>query len=176
MGLIAGIWRELRDRLAHFRDPIAFWRSKGATIGADCRLISCDFGSEPYLVTLGDHVSATATGFVTHDGGVWVLRGEPEFAQADLIAPITVGDNVFLGSGCLVMPGVTIGDNVIIGARSLVLNDLPADSVAAGVPARVLRSVDEYREKARGRAIPTAHLDRPAKRAYIERHGLPGAR
>ena len=175
MSLIAGVYEWARDRFAHFRDPIGYWRAKGATIGSDCRLISCDLGSEPYLVTLGNHVSATGTAFVTHDGGVWVLRGEKEFADADLLAPITVGDNVFQRSGCLILPGVTIGSDVVVGARSLVLQDVPDGSVVAGVPARVLRTVDEYREKARERAIPTAHLDRPTKRAWIERHGLPGS-
>jgi acetyltransferase-like isoleucine patch superfamily enzyme len=175
MSLIAGVYEWARDRFAHFRDPIGYWRAKGATIGSGCRLIGCDLGSEPYLVTLGDRVSATDTAFVTHDGGVWVLREEDEFRNADLLAPITVGDNVFLGSGCLIMPGVTIGSNAVVGARSLVLQDVPDGSIVAGVPARVLRTVDEYREKARERATPTAHLDRPAKRAWIERHGLPGA-
>ena len=168
LSLLAGIRSVARDRLAHYRDPVAFWRSKGAVVGENCRLISCDFGSEPYLVTLGDHVSATGTAFVTHDGGVWVFRGE--WPDADLIAPITVGDNVFLGSGCLVMPGVTIGSDVVVGARSLVTQDIPSGSVAAGVPARVLRSLDEYRAKAREQMLPTARLDRDAKRAWLERH------
>lgn len=174
MSLIAGIFRWARDRLAHHRDPVAFWRSKGATIGSDCRLIGCDFGSEPYLVTLGDHVSATDTAFVTHDGGVWVLRPEAEFRDADLLAPIRVGDNVFLGSGALVMPGVSIGSDVVVGARSLVTQDIPDGSIAAGVPARVLRSVTEYRERVRERVVPTSNLSQADKRAYIERHGLPG--
>lgn len=168
LSLLAGVRSVARDRLAHYRDPVAFWRAQGATIGERCRLISCDFGSEPYLVTLGDHVSATDTAFVTHDGGVWVFRDE--WPDADLIAPITVGDNVFLGSGCLVMPGVTIGSDVVVGARSLVTQDIPAGSVAAGVPARVLRSLDEYRVKVRERTLPTARLERPAKRAWLERH------
>ena len=165
---LTGLRAEARNRLAHYRDPIAFWRSQGVTIGEDCRLISCNFGSEPYLVTLGDHVSATDSAFVTHDGGVWVFRGE--WPDADLMAPIAVGDNVFLGSGCLVMPGVTIGSNVVIGARSLVTRDIPSESVAVGVPARVLRGVDEYRVSAQERMVPTARMDRAEKRVWLERH------
>lgn len=61
---------ELRRRNRRRRDPIGYARWQGAKIGRDCRLINCDFGSEPFLVTLGDHVSATETAFVTHDGGV----------------------------------------------------------------------------------------------------------
>ena len=168
VSLLAGLLREARERLMRYRDPVAFWRSQGAVIGERCRLIQCDFGSEPYLVTLGDHVSATATGFVTHDGGVWVFRDEAP--DADLIAPIVVGDNVFIGSGSLVLPGVTIGSDVVIGARSLVNSDIPSGSVAAGVPARVIRDLEEYRGTALERAVPTARMDRAEKRAWLERH------
>jgi maltose O-acetyltransferase len=56
--------------------------------------------------------------------------------------PITIGDNVWLGGGAIVCPGVTIGDDTVVGAGAVVTRDLPARVVAAGNPARVLRSVD----------------------------------
>ena len=55
--------------------------------------------------------------------------------------PIEIGDNVWLGGGVIVCPGVTIGANTVVGAGSVVVRDLPADVVAAGSPARVLRSL-----------------------------------
>lgn len=54
-------------------------------------------------------------------------------------ALITVGDNVWLGGGVVVCPGVTIGENSVIGAGSVVTRDIPADVVAVGNPARVVR-------------------------------------
>jgi maltose O-acetyltransferase len=57
-------------------------------------------------------------------------------------APITIGDNVWLGGGVIVCPGVTIGDNTVVGAGSVVVGDLPADVVAVGNPARVIRHLD----------------------------------
>lgn len=61
--------------------------------------------------------------------------------QLQSSAPITIGDNVWLGGGVIVCPGVTIGDNSVIGAGSVVTRDVPADVVAVGNPARVIRSV-----------------------------------
>jgi len=62
------------------------------------------FGSEPYLVRLGDHVSITAgVKFISHDGGVWVFRDR--FPELDVFGPITVGSNVFIGINALIMPG-----------------------------------------------------------------------
>jgi len=55
--------------------------------------------------------------------------------------PITVGNNVWFGAGVLVCPGVTIGDNCTIGAGSVVVKDIPANSVAAGNPCKVIRSL-----------------------------------
>jgi maltose O-acetyltransferase len=58
-------------------------------------------------------------------------------------APITIGNNVWLGGGAIVLAGVTIGDNTIVGAGAVVTKDLPADVVAVGSPARVVREVPE---------------------------------
>ena len=57
--------------------------------------------------------------------------------------PITLGDNVWLGGGVIVCPGVTIGDDTVVGAGAVVTRDLPAGVVATGVAARALRSIDE---------------------------------
>lgn len=55
--------------------------------------------------------------------------------------PIVIGDNVWIGRNALVLPGVTIGDNSVIGAGSVVTHDIPADSVAVGSPAKVIRTL-----------------------------------
>jgi maltose O-acetyltransferase len=57
--------------------------------------------------------------------------------------PITIGDNVWLGAGVIVCPGVSIGDDTVVGAGAVVTKDLPAGVVAAGTPARVLREIGE---------------------------------
>lgn len=60
----------------------------------------------------------------------------------ELAAPIRIGNNVWLGGGVIICPGVTIGDNTTIGAGSVVTKDIPANVVAVGNPCRVLRSAD----------------------------------
>jgi maltose O-acetyltransferase len=57
-------------------------------------------------------------------------------------SPVTIGDNVWLGGGVIVCPGVTIGENTVVGAGAVVAGDLPANVVAVGNPARVIRQLE----------------------------------
>ena len=66
---------------------------------------------------------------------------EPRRAKLEAAAPITIGDNVWLGGGVIVLPGVTIGDDSVVGAGSVVTKDVPAGVLAVGNPARVVREL-----------------------------------
>jgi maltose O-acetyltransferase len=68
---------------------------------------------------------------------------EPRRLGWESARPITIGDNVWLGGGAIVCPGVTIGDDTVVGAGAVVTRDLPAGVIAMGVPARVVREIDE---------------------------------
>ena len=65
----------------------------------------------------------------------------PRRDKWEAASPITIGDNVWLGGGVIVLPGVTIGDNTVVGAGAVVTRDLPPNVVAVGNPARVIRSI-----------------------------------
>lgn len=69
------------------------------------------------------------------------LTPQPRRDKVEGGAPITLGDNVWLGGGVIVLPGVTIGDNTVVGAGAVVTKDLPANVVAVGNPARVVKEI-----------------------------------
>ncbi len=69
------------------------------------------------------------------------LEPGPRRDKWESAEPITIGDNVWLGGGVTVCPGVSIGENTVVGAGSVVTQNLPADVLAVGVPARVVRSL-----------------------------------
>lgn len=142
---------------------------KGVKIGKGGEIYkNVNFGSEPYLITLGDRVRvASGVCFTTHDGGLWVVRGKGWDKDADIFGKITVGNNVHIGMNATIMPGVTIGNDVIIGCGAVVTRDIPDNSVAVGVPARVIETVDEYYEKNKARILHTKHMTPEEKRAFL---------
>ncbi len=72
------------------------------------------------------------------------VQPQPRRAKWESAEPITIGDNVWLGGGVIVLPGVTIGENTVVGAGSVVPRDLPANVVAVGNPARVVRTLTDH--------------------------------
>jgi maltose O-acetyltransferase len=88
-------------------------------------------------ITIGDDVQVGPNvQFLTPTHPV---EAEPRRAKLEAAKPITVGDNVWLGGGVILCPGVSIGENTVVGAGAVVTRDLPANVVAVGNPARVLR-------------------------------------
>ena len=160
-----GIIRSLFDKVNLF-----VLRKKGMKIGQNC-IISrkANFGTEPYLISIGNDVRITnGCRFFCHDGSVWVLRNLNKIDKnSDKVSPIKIGNNVNIGWNSIIMPGVTIGDNVIIGAGSIVTKDIPSNSVAAGVPARVIRTIDDYCKKVSAELVMTKGLSKKRKKEFL---------
>lgn len=98
--------------------------------------------SHCWHITIGNHVTlAPRVHILAHDASTKVFLGYTRVANT------RIGDSVFIGAGSIILPGVTIGDNVVIGAGSVVSRDIPSGSVAAGNPARVVKSLDDFLEE-----------------------------
>jgi acetyltransferase-like isoleucine patch superfamily enzyme len=136
----------------------------GVTFGSNVRITgNLSFGSEPYLIKIGDDVTITqGVIFHNHDGGVGILR--KKYPGIDVIKPIKIGNNVFIGSNSTIMPGITVGNNVIIGASSLVTKDIPDNVIVGGVPAKFIKTLEEYEQKVLTEAIFIKNRSDPSKR------------
>lgn len=90
--------------------------------------------------------------------------------QQDIVAPIKLGDGVYVGTGAYILPGVTIGSNCIIGAGAIVSKNIPDNSVAVGIPARVIKKIDEYavRQKEKNWFFPTHGMTYEEKKRYFQ--------
>lgn len=75
-------------------------------------------------------------------------------------SPIVIGDGAWLSSRCVILPGVTVGAGSIVAAGAVVTHDVPPDTLVGGVPARVLRSLDDAPASERRRLQPQANADR----------------
>ncbi len=143
-----------------------YLRKIGVKIGKNCSIHTRKFGTEPYLISIGDNVQITDdVAFFTHGGG-WVLRNE--IPDLDFFGKITVKDNVYIGAGSYILPGVTIESNVIIGARSVVTKSVPTGMIVAGNPARIVGTIDSFRKKAMHYDTKTKQLTIIEKRKVLE--------
>ena len=115
------------------------------------------WSTEPWIITLGKNVHITnGVKFITHDGGTLVFR--KYYPDLEITKPITVGNDVYIGNDVIILPGVKIGNKVIIGAGAVVSKDIPDNSVAVGVPARVIKTADDYLGKIKKESLHVGHL------------------
>lgn len=142
----------------------------GVNFGHNCKFRTKRFGSEPYLIFIGDNFSTSSgVSFITHDGAVEVLRNKySELKNIDLIKTIEIKDNVFIGMNAIILPGTKIGSNVIIGAGSVVNGELNSNSVYAGVPAKFICSLDQYVDKHKANFINSKHLNQKDKKEFLK--------
>ena len=107
--------------------------------------------------------------FVTHDGGMWTLRKMGICPDGDIFGPIEIKDGTHIGWNGIIMPNVTIGSNCIIGCGAVVTKSIPDNSVAVGVPARVIETVDTYYEKNKDKIVMTHSMSPAEKREFLEK-------
>jgi acetyltransferase-like isoleucine patch superfamily enzyme len=140
----------LKQRIWRLMMAIGIWwmRRKGLQMGKNWALAGFPiFGSEPYLITIGNGVAMAAeVALITHDGGTFVFRKQEKYRKVIKYGRIEIKDNCVIGYRSIILPGVTIGPNSVVAAGSVVSRSIPPGVLAAGNPARPIMSVERYAE------------------------------
>lgn len=122
-------------------------RARGAKIGKNVFIGSLVILEETYpeYITIEDNVQVSAGAkIVTHDSSFEnAFRGHiPAY-----IAPVILRRNAYIGSGAVILPGVTVGESAIVGAGAVVVSDIPPRTIAVGVPAKVVSTIEKSVER-----------------------------
>lgn len=114
-------------------------KKKGMVVGDNFHMFNSEIDWEYCnLIAIGNNVTISYSRLLTHDATTKKFIGYTKLGR------ISIGNNVFIGHGSIILPGVTIGNNVIVGAGSVVRTDIPDDSVVCGNPATRICSTTEY--------------------------------
>lgn len=143
MKLLIWLFKELYEKILLTgieKRRVDYLRKKGIKIGENCNISTMKFSTEPYLIEIGNEVRiANGTKFITHDGSIHCFENE---LVGEVFGRIKIGNNVFIGTDCIILLNTTIGDNCIIGAGSVVRGNFPKNSVIIGNPAKVVLNVN----------------------------------
>jgi maltose O-acetyltransferase len=132
---LLGAFGEDSEILPPFRCDYGYQTTVGARTFANFGLVCLDVAR----VSIGDDVQiGTNVQLLTP---THPIEPKPRRDRWEAALPITIGDNVWLGGGVIVCPGVNIGDNTVVGAGAVVTRDVPANVVAVGNPSRVIKTL-----------------------------------
>ena len=170
MGLLKKIKRAIYKKTVGRFNRIKYAKKIGVNFGENLHIYGeISWGTEPWLITIGNNVHLTnGVSFINHDGGTLLFRDR--VPDLEITKPITIGNNVYVGNNVMILPGVNIGNDVIIGAGAIVTRDIPDNSVAVGVPAKVIKTADEYFEKIQRESLHLGHLTYEEKDKALQKH------
>lgn len=137
------------------------------SIGKGCRIVRTVVVSDPSYVRLGNNVSLSTCTLIGHDGSIAVLN-DAYGVRLDAVGKIDIRDNVFIGYGAIILPGVTIGPNAIVAAGAVVTKDVAEGNIVGGVPAKPIGRVQDlvHRLEEETRSLPWGHLIAKRNGAY----------
>lgn len=139
MKILKNLLRTLRGDI-----DIEKLKKRGLKVGKNFKMIGQNIidPSHCWHIEIGDNVVlAPRVHILAHDASTGLFVGYTK------VANVKIGNNVFIGASSTILPGVTIGDNVIIGAGSVVSKSIPSNSLAVGVPAKVISTLEDYLNK-----------------------------
>ena len=156
------IWRKL--------SPVGFAKHIGVNLGERVHIYGgVRWSTEPWIITIGDDSHITnEVNFVTHDGATLIFRKQTP--DLELTKPIVIGKNCYIGTRATIMPGVTLGDNCIVAAGAIVTHSFPDNCVLGGVPARLIKTSQEYYEKAKLNSLHLGHLHYKEKDLALKKY------
>ena len=125
------------------KDVVQTIRERGGTVGNNVQIWSTKLDIKwAFLLSIGDNVIISDARILLHDGST------SNFCNGfSYVAPVIIGNNVFIGADTIVLPGRKIGNNVIIGAGTIVSKDIPDNSVVVGNPQRIIGTFDSFVQK-----------------------------
>lgn len=152
-------------------NPQKYAEKVGVNVKGSLYIYGCKrgmFGSEPFMIETGDNVHVTGEcQFLTHDGSTLIFR--KEIPTLEITKPIKIGNDVFIGYRTIILPGVTIGNRCVIGAGSVVTRNIPDNSLAVGIPCKVIKSSNELLEKLKTESLGIGHLKGKEKEKEIKK-------
>lgn len=147
--------------------PMQYAKYVGVKMGKDCSIDTKSFGTEPYLITLGNGVRiARHASFYTH-GGIVSLRKYYNDPSLEQIGKITIGDYSSIGAHCLIMPGVSIGKLCVIGGGSVVTKSVPDGCMVAGNPAKFIGRTEDFYQRVKKNDLHCKGMSEKQKKEYL---------
>jgi len=145
--------------ILYTKGGVSFAQYIGVSVGSNCRIYTTNFGSEPFLITIGNNVTVTSgVKFLTHDGTGWLMIDDK--GRRYLYSKIEIGDSVFIGVNAILMPGVKVDNNVIIAPGSVVTKSVPSGVIIAGVPAKIIGKYADLEQRMLSGYISDQDIDK----------------
>lgn len=145
--------------------PEKYARHLGVCIGEHCFINTRGWSSEPYLVTIGNHVQITRDVSIFTHGGVNSIR--KDYPNFDVFGKVIIKDWAYIGACSIILPGVTIGEGALVAAGSVVTRSVPPYTVVGGNPARVICTTEQYLQKNARYDVGTKQLSKAEKKRIL---------
>jgi acetyltransferase-like isoleucine patch superfamily enzyme len=126
---------------------LSTWGNGSIIIGKECHFGERNFITSACRITIGDNLLTGNNVLISDnshgDTSLKDISIPPIDRPLKCKGKVTIGNNVWIGANACLLSGITIGDGVIIGANSVVTHDIPSLSVACGVPARIIKTIEK---------------------------------